>query len=148
MFLLNTVLSTLYSVHCHFSNGSDFSPPTAHSIFFLEINRFVSSFSHCVAGLWATKEMSSTDNKETNVQTTDNKETNVQTTIRELVVYSIFLLVLSIGRNPVFRKTYFQKTKRNLCLNLLACTENILTLCRTYLMLKMQIHRINILTLF
>ena len=45
------------------------------------------SFTHCVGGMWATREMANTN---------DDREIFVRTTIRELVVYCIFLVVLCL----------------------------------------------------
>ena len=53
---------------------------------------FVFSFSHCVGGMWATREM------DENV----DKEIFVRTTIRELVIYLMFLVILGIGELVIY----------------------------------------------
>ena len=45
-------------------------------------------FQKCLGGIWATREMNEDD----------DKEVYVRTTIRELVIYSIFVLTLSISK--------------------------------------------------
>ena len=43
-------------------------------------------FSKCIGGLWSTRD----------IETNANKEVFVRTTIRELVIYAIFLVVLTL----------------------------------------------------
>ncbi|XP_023329307.1 polycystic kidney disease 2-like 1 protein [Eurytemora carolleeae] len=59
-------------------------------------------FSTCVAGFWSTKDIK---------ETTENKEMNVQISIRELVVYSIFLLILSIVSFGMTSPSHYYYTK-------------------------------------
>lgn len=47
------------------------------------------SFTHCVGGMWSTREMAAQD---------VDREIFVRTTIRELVVYCIFIVVLCLGQ--------------------------------------------------
>jgi hypothetical protein len=53
------------------------------------INLYQFSFSQCVGGMWSTREITSSA----------DKEIFARTTIRELVLYVMFLVVLSIGIN-------------------------------------------------
>lgn len=59
------------------------------------------SFTNCVGGMWATREMSNTD----------DREIFVRTTIRELVVYCIFLVVLCILTFGMTSATMFYYTQ-------------------------------------
>ena len=58
--------------------GEDEGPPTGCWYYFHK----------CLGGIWATREMN----------LDDDKEVYVRTTIRELVIYSIFVLTLSISK--------------------------------------------------
>eukprot|EP00095_Tigriopus_kingsejongensis_P002369 maker-scaffold579_size130606-snap-gene-0.31 protein:Tk02369 transcript:maker-scaffold579_size130606-snap-gene-0.31-mRNA-1 annotation:"pkd2 " len=59
------------------------------------------SFTNCIGGMWATREM----------EAIDDREVFVRTTIRELVVYSIFLVVLCILTFGMTSATMFYYTK-------------------------------------
>jgi len=60
------------------------------------------SFTHCVGGMWSTREMTSNN---------EDREIFVRTTIRELVVYCIFIVVLCLVTFGMTSQTHYYYTK-------------------------------------